>query len=125
MKTLPKIPESEWLVMRVLWSNGSLTANEVVKELTGKTKWKPKTIKTLITRLMKKGAVKFEKEGRKYRYYPAVSEAECVRMERRSFVRRVYGGTTKPMLAAFLEDAKLSAEDISELRKILEQKEGE
>ena len=122
MKTLPKISESEWLVMRVLWSNGSLTANEVVKELTGKTKWKPKTIKTLITRLMKKGAVKFEKEGRKYRYYPAVSQAECVRMERRSFVRRVYGGTTKPMLAAFLEDAKLSAEDISELRKILEQK---
>ncbi len=125
MKTLPKISESEWLVMRVLWSNGSLTANEVVKELTGKTKWKPKTIKTLITRLMKKGAVKFEKEGRKYRYYPAVSQAECVRMERRSFVRRVYGGTTRPMLAAFLEDAKLSAEDISELRKILEQKEGE
>lgn len=125
MKTLPKISESEWLVMRVLWSNSSVTANEVVKELTGKTKWKPKTIKTLITRLMKKGAVKFEKEGRKYRYYPAVSEAECVRMERRSFVRRVYGGTTRPMLAAFLEDAKLSAEDISELRKILEQKEGE
>ena len=125
MKKLPKISESEWLVMRVLWLNGSLTANEVVKELTGKTKWKPKTIKTLITRLMKKGAVKFEKEGRKYRYYPAVSQAECVRMERRSFVRRVYGGTTRPMLAAFLEDAKLSAEDISELRKILEQKEGE
>ncbi len=125
MKKLPKISESEWLVMRVLWSNGPLTANEVVKELAGKTKWKPKTIKTLITRLMNKGAVKFKKEGRKYRYYPAVSEAECVRMERRSFVRRVYGGTTRPMLAAFLEDAKLSAEDISELRKILEQKEGE
>ncbi len=125
MKKLPKISESEWLVMRVLWSKGQLTANEVVKELTGKTKWKPKTIKTLITRLMKKGAVKFEKEGRKYRYYPAVSQAECVRMERHSFVRRVYGGTTRPMLAAFLEDAKLSAEDISELRKILEQKGGE
>jgi len=125
MKKLPKISKSEWLVMRVLWSKGPLTANEVVKELTGKTKWKPKTIKTLITRLMKKGAIKFEKEGRKYRYYPAVSEAECVRMERRSFVRRVYGGTTRPMLAAFLEDAELSAEDISELRKILEQKGGE
>ncbi len=125
MKKLPKISESEWLVMQVLWSKSSFTANEVVEKLAGKTKWKPKTIKTLITRLMKKGAVKFEKEGRKYRYYPAVSQAECVRMERRSFVRRVYGGTTRPMLAAFLEDAKLSAEDISELRKILEQKEGE
>ena len=122
MKRLPRISESEWSVMRVLWSNGPLTANQVVDEFSGKTKWKPKTIKTLITRLMKKGAVKFEKEGREYRYYPAVSETECVATERRSFVRRVYGGTTKPMLAAFLEDAELSAEDISELKKILEQK---
>ncbi|MFZ2149316.1 MAG: BlaI/MecI/CopY family transcriptional regulator [Sedimentisphaerales bacterium] len=125
MKKLPKISESEWLVMQVLWSKGPLTANEVVKQLTGKTKWKPKTIKTLITRLTKKGAVKFKKEGRMYRYYPAVSQAECVRMERRSFVRRVYGGTSRPMLASFLEDAELSAEDIAELKKILEQKGGE
>lgn len=122
MKTLPKISESEWLVMRVLWSNGALTANEIVKELTGQTKWKPKTIKTLITRLMKKEAIEFKKEGRKYRYYAAVSEAKCVGAQRRSFVRRVYGGTMKPMLAAFLEDADLSAEDIAELREILEQK---
>ena len=122
MKTLPKISESEWLVMRVLWSNGALTANEVVKKLTGQTKWKPKTIKTLITRLMKKEAIEFKKEGRKYRYYAAVSEAKCVGAQRRSFVRRVYGGTMKPMLAAFIEDAELSAEDISELKTILEQK---
>ncbi len=122
MKKLPRISESEWLVMRVLWSNGALTANEVVKELTGQTKWKPKTVKTLITRLMQKGAVRFKKEGRKYRYYAAVSEVECVGAQRRSFVRRVYGGTMKPMLTAFLEDAELSAEDISELKRILEQK---
>ncbi|MGD8501639.1 MAG: BlaI/MecI/CopY family transcriptional regulator [Phycisphaerales bacterium] len=122
MKKLPRISESEWLVMRVFWSRSPQAANEVFEELDGKTKWKPKTVKTLIDRLVKKGALKFEKDGRRYRYYPAVSEAECVRMERRSFVRRVYGGTTKPMLAAFLEDAELSAEDISELKEILEQK---
>jgi BlaI family penicillinase repressor len=68
------------------------------------------------------GAVKFKKDGRRYMYYPAVNEAECIATERRSFVRRVYGGTTKPMLAAFLEDAELSARDISELKQILEQK---
>ena len=122
MKRPPRISESEWLVMRVLWSKGVSTANEVVQELAGKTKWKPRTVKTLITRLMKKGAVSFEKEGRRYKYYAAVSEAECVSMERRSFVRRVYGGTMRPMLAAFLEDAELSAEDISELKNVLEQK---
>jgi len=125
MKKLPKISESEWLVMQTLWSRGPLTANEVVEKLAGRTKWKPKTVKTLINRLVKKGAVKFKKEGRKYRYYPAVSESKYVRTETRSFLRRVYGGAARPMLAAFLEDAELSAEDIAELKKILEQKEGE
>ena len=102
MKKLPKISESEWQVMRILWKKSPLTANEVVEKLAGKTKWKPKTIKTLITRLTKKGAVKFEKEGRLYKYHPAVGKDECVRMERRSFVRRVYGGINKPMVASFL-----------------------
>ena len=84
--------------------------------------FKPKTVKTLIDRLVKKGAVKFEKEGRRHRYYPAVERDECIATERQSFIRRVYGGITKPMLAAFLEDAELSAEDISELKEILEEK---
>ncbi len=122
MKKLPKISESEWLVMQVLWSKGPLTANGIVKQLAGKTKWKPKTIKTLINRLVKKGALRFQKEGRKYRYHPAVSESKCVRTETRSFLRRVYRGATKPMLAAFLEDAELSAEDVKEFKKILDQK---
>ncbi|MEA3226754.1 MAG: BlaI/MecI/CopY family transcriptional regulator [Planctomycetota bacterium] len=118
----PKISESEWQVMRVLWAKSPLTANEVVERLSGKTHWKPKTVKTLIDRLVKKGAVKFEKEGRRYKYYPAVGRAECIATERQSFLRRVYGGTMKPMLAAFLEDAELSADDIAELKDILEQK---
>lgn len=122
MKKLPKISGAEWLVMQVLWSKGPQTANEVVKELAPKTKWKPKTVKTLINRLVKKGALSFKKEGRKHRYYPAVSETNGVGTERQSFVQRVYGGATRPMLAAFLEDAELSEEDIAELKKILEQK---
>jgi len=125
MKKLPKISQSEWLVMQVLWLKGPLTANDIVKQLAGKTKWKPKTIKTLINRLAKKKAVKFEKEGRKYRYYPAVSESKCVRTETRSFLRRVYRGASRPMLAAFLEDAELSPDDIKELKAILDQKGGQ
>jgi BlaI family penicillinase repressor len=86
------------MVMRVLWAKSPLTANEVVERLTGKTQWKPKTVKTLIDRLVKKGAVRFEKEGRRHKYYPAVGRDECVATERISFGRRVYGGMTKPML---------------------------
>ena len=108
--------------MRVLWSKSPQAANEVFKQLDATTKWKPKTVKTLIDRLVKKGAVKYEKDGRRYLYYPVVGRVEYVTKERRSFVRRVYGGIAKPMLAAFLEDAELSADDISELKEILEQK---
>jgi BlaI family penicillinase repressor len=121
-KRLPRIAESEWRVMQVLWERGPQTANEVVGVLSGEVTWKSRTIKTLISRLVRKGAVKFREEGNKYRYFPAVTESECIRSETRSFVRRVYQGAMKPALAAFLENADLSPKEIDELQKILDQK---
>ncbi len=124
MKGLPRISDAEWLVMQAFWSEGRLTADEVVEKLAGKVRWNARTIRTLINRLLTKKALKFEKEGRKYRYFPAVGEEQCVRQERRSFVQRVYGGTVTPMLAAFIEEAKLSHEDIEELKRMLDEKQG-
>ncbi|MBN1361060.1 MAG: BlaI/MecI/CopY family transcriptional regulator [Sedimentisphaerales bacterium] len=121
-KKLPKIAESEWRVVQVLWQHGPLTANEMVEKLAGEVTWKPRTVKTLIGRLVKKGAVGFTTEGNRYRYTAAVCESECVHQETRSFVRRVYQGAMKPALAAFLEDADLSPDEIRELQAILEQK---
>ena len=121
-RQIPKIADSEWRVMQVLWEKGPQTANEIVDELSGEVKWKPRTIKTLISRLVKKGAVKVTEEGYRYRYSAAVDESACVHSETRSFVRRVYQGAMKPALAAFLEDADLSAEEIDDLQKILRQK---
>lgn len=121
-KRLPRIAESEWRVMQVLWDKGSQTANDVVRALDGAVHWKPRTVKTLISRLVKKGAVQFEEEGTRYRYSAAVAESECIRSETKSFVRRVYQGAMKPALAAFLEDADLSPQEIKELQELLEQK---
>lgn len=121
-KSIPKIAESEWRVMQVLWENGSQTANDVVSALSGEVKWKPRTIKTLISRLVKKGAVKVTEEGYRYRYSAAVKESACVRSETKSFVRRVYQGAMKPALAAFIEDADLSDKEIDDIQKILRQK---
>ncbi|MBN2128921.1 MAG: BlaI/MecI/CopY family transcriptional regulator [Sedimentisphaerales bacterium] len=109
-------------MMQVFWSRPGSTADEVVAALTGKAKWSPRTIRTLINRLLRKNALKFEKEGRKYRYFPAVNQEQCVRAERRSFVQRVYGGTVTPMLAAFIEEAELSHQDIEELKRMLDRK---
>jgi len=122
MMRVPRISDAEWLVMQILWSSPGLTADEVFDALKGKVTWNAATTRTLINRLLQKKALKFQKEGRKYRYRPAVSQESCVRRERRSFAQRVYGGTVTPLLAAFIEDAQLSTEEIQELKRMLDQK---
>ena len=122
MDTIPQVSEAERVVMQVLWSEGSLTANEIIARLNGKVKWNPRTIRTLISRLLSKQALDFDKEGKEYRYSPTVTEKQCAKRERVSFLKRVYGGATKPMIAAFIEDAKLSKSDVAELKAMLENK---
>lgn len=123
MKRTPKISEAEWEVMKVLWNKSPRTANDIVKELTGKTHWKRETIRTLINRLVGKKVLKFEKKGRQYHYSPRLSEAECIRAETESFVKRFGAGSIEPMLAAFVEDEELPPEKIARLRKLLDQME--
>lgn len=123
-KELPRIADSEWRVMQVLWEHGPQTANDVVNSLSGEVNWKPRTIKTLISRLVKKGAVKVTEEGYRYQYSAAVDESECIRFETKSFIHRVYQGTMSPALAAFLEDTDLSTQEIDELQEILNKKKG-
>ena len=122
METRPKISEAEWAVMRVLWDKSTATANEVIEALSEKSTWKPKTIRTLINRLVAKEAVGFAKNGRLYRYYPLLSQAQCVQAETISFLSRAGGTALKPMLAAFIEEQQLSDEDVAELKQILEKK---
>mgnify|MGYP000442278079 CR=1 FL=1 len=121
MKDMPKITEAEWAVMKVFWQKSPCTANEVVDALNN-SGWNPKTIRTLIIRLQKKGALDFEKNGREHHYYPLVKEHECVRQEAQSLLARAGASALKPMLAAFLQDEKLSDKEIEELKDILNKK---
>lgn len=117
----PKVSDSEWRVMKVIWAKHPATASDVIESLSPSSSWKPKTIMTLLNRLTKKGALAYEKRGRAYHYYPLVEEAECVKAESQTFLQRVHGGALKPMLANFLEDAKLSDQEIEELKALLDQ----
>jgi len=121
---VPKISDSEWVVMKELWRSHPQTAGQVVEGLTGKTSWGPATIKTLINRLVTKKALAFVKQGREYLYSPIASEADCVRAESSSFLRRVFDGALTPMLAAFLEREDLSPEEIARLKELLDRKGG-
>ena len=122
MSKTPRISEAEWEVMKVLWKTSPKTANQIVDELKGKTRWKRETIRTLINRLMQKKVLGFEKRGRQYHYFPRLTETEGIKAEAESFVKRIGGGSIEPMLAAFVEEEPLSAEKIARLRQLLDEK---
>ncbi len=121
MKDLPKISDSEWLVMKVLWKESPLKAIEVIKRLDNIANWQPKTIKTLIRRLIKKNAVAFNQDGNYYLYYPIVKEEDCCRLENDSFINKVYGGSFNLMMSNFLKARNLSETEVKELKDILDE----
>ncbi|MED0978061.1 BlaI/MecI/CopY family transcriptional regulator [Bacillus paramycoides] len=120
---LPKISEAELEIMKVLWSNSPQTANEIIEELEDTMDWKPKTIRTLINRLVQKEAVFYHQDkGRMYAYFPLVSQDNYLQVETKSLLQRFCGAAFKPLLVNFLKEEKLSSEDINELKRILDEK---
>jgi len=120
MKRIPRISETEWEVMKVIWMRAPCSAGEVIEALTRRDPtWHPKTVKAFLSRLVRKKALGFKKEGRAYLYRPLVEEKECVDVASESFLERVFGGSLKPMLVHFVERKKLSDEEIRELRRVL------
>jgi len=117
----PPISDAEWVVMRTVWENPpAVTANQVVNALAGATDWKPKTIHTLLRRLVQKGALAFDKIGREHLFRPLVDADHCRHAASRSFLHRLFDGELAPFLATFLKREKLSRAEIEELRRILE-----
>lgn len=120
MKEFPQISDAEWRIMQVIWGSSPITANEVIDQLENNTDWKPKTIKTLIRRLVEKKVLGFHVEGKAYLYYPLVSENEGIRVESENFLQKVFNGSLNLMLANFIQEQRLSEEDIKELKRIID-----
>lgn len=123
MSNVSKISDSEWSIMEIIWQNPNCTAMFIIKKLENSTEWKPKTIKTLIRRLVDKGIIGYEQDGREYKYYSLVNENECKRKEGISLLQKVYGGSLKAMMLNFIESGDISKNDIEDLRKFLNEKE--
>jgi BlaI family penicillinase repressor len=117
--SLPTISDAEWIVMREFWHRGEGTVADIVKSLEGRMHWKPRTVQSLINRLVQKEALGFEKLGREYLYRPRVAEEECVMDASRSFVDRIFGGKLAPLLACFVERGEVSESEMAQLRRIL------
>jgi BlaI family penicillinase repressor len=119
---IPRISDTEWEVMKVIWTQGPNTADIVIEQLQKQDPtWHPKTAKTLLNRLLKKQALGYDKAGRAYIYRALVNEKECQDAVSKSFLARVFGGSLRPMLAHFIERKKVSPKEVAELRRILNQ----
>jgi len=118
---LPRISETEWEIMRIVWKRQPVTSADVIDELQRvDASWRAVTAKTLLNRLVRKGALCFEAIGRIYHYSATVSESECISAATRSFLDRVFGGSLTGMMAHYVESRKLSKTQVAELRRILE-----
>ncbi len=125
MKKAPNITDAEWEVMKLIWNNNPSTSEQIISALSPKMGWSAQTIKTLINRLLKKGIIDFEKEGRIYKYYPLILKEDYIRTENRSFLEKVYDGALSMLVSNFLEEESLSENEIEKIQKILEKKKNE
>uniref|UniRef100_UPI0040474F3B BlaI/MecI/CopY family transcriptional regulator n=1 Tax=Rheinheimera sp. TaxID=1869214 RepID=UPI0040474F3B len=115
-----EISNAELSVMQVLWQRQPLSANDVVTALGNDKDWHEKTVKTLLNRLVSKGALGFDKEGRAYSYFPLITQHDYQLEQSQSFVERLFFGRVAPLVAGFASKNKLSAEDVAQLKQLIE-----
>lgn len=120
-----QISEAESIVMDVLWQRSPLAAEDVVAALAESQQWQEATIKTLLNRLLNKGAIQAERDGRRYRYSPVLRREDWLTRESKGLLDRLFGGRVAPLVAHFSQHRKLSRKDIAELRKLIEEFEHE
>lgn len=122
MPRLLQISDSEWDVMEPIWAAGACTAADVINQLRETHDWNHSTIRTLLARLVEKGALEYEVDGSRYIYRAAVSRQRCVRQKSRSFLEKAFGGDVSALLAHFVEESSLSRDQIEQLRQLLDEK---
>ena len=122
MRSIPKISDAEWEIMKLIWRVNPITSEEIIISLSDKMNWSAQTIKTFINRLLKKGVIGYEKSGRSYIYYPLVSERDCIKAESKSFLEKVYDGAVGMLFSNFIEEESLSEKEIEKLQDLLAKK---
>ena len=109
--------------MKIIWEQGPLAARDVYAALPDGKEWAIKTVKTLLSRLVAKGALEYEQIGNSYLYHAAISREQVTREEMRGFINRILDGSIGPLLAHFIQEHEnLSDKEVEKLRQLLEKK---
>lgn len=123
--TAKSISEAESRLMQVLWERGNATAEDLHQAVADETEWQGGTVKALLNRLLRKGVISADKEGRRFRYRPVLTRVEYVAEESRSLVERLFDGRVAPLVAHFSEQKALTQADVDELRKLIRELDSE
>ena len=115
------ISNAEFEVLDVLWDDFPATSSHIVERLNQKKPWHDKTVKTLLSRLVKKGVVDFDKAQRQYLYRPLIAREDYTKKEATSFVSRLFKGKVAPLVAGFANQNSLSQQDVDELKALIKQ----
>ena len=118
------ISEAEWKIMKLLWRQAPQPAYDLAQTLERTDQWNQRMVKTLLNRLLRKGAVGFKTYKNLYLYYPRVSEEACVMEESESFLERVFNGSLSLMLVHYARNKKLSRSELDALKKIIDEQKG-
>ena len=113
------ISDAEAVVMEVLWNRHPQGADEVVAALSARSDWAEPTIKTLLNRLLNKGVIQAERDGRRYLYSPVLGRDVWVAQQSEGLLQRLFDGRVAPLVAHFSERGKLSEKDIADLKRLI------
>ncbi|MBQ8508366.1 MAG: BlaI/MecI/CopY family transcriptional regulator [Clostridia bacterium] len=117
------LSDGEWKIMKLLWKEAPRTIAQMVKALEGDTGWTKTTIFVMLRRLAAKGAVRVDDSGRSQLWYPAVERMDAASEETSSFLSKVWEGSLSMMISSMAGQSALSAGEIAELRRILDEAE--
>lgn len=120
MKASVGISEAESAVMKILWRTSPLAAEDIIVALDA-SRWSVSTIKTLLARLVRKGVIRTEKDGRRFLYRPVMKRDQWVMDESASLIERLFGGRVAPLVAHFSERKRLSKSDIADLKRLIQE----
>jgi BlaI family penicillinase repressor len=121
MNSTVSISEAESIVMEVLWRRNPIATEDVMAELAPQGKWQESTVKTLLNRLLRKGAVSARKDGRRYLYSPVLKREQWLSNESTGLLARLFGGRVAPLVAHFSQQRKLSKKDIADLKRLMQE----
>jgi len=125
MKPIKKLPDAEFEIMRIIWQNEPpISTNQIIARLDEDNRWKPQTVLTLLIRLIERGYLSSEKIGKERTYTPLISESEYLQTETENFIKKYYQNSLTGLVNTLYKGNNLSEKDISDLRKLLDERMG-